>query len=267
MIYKELKIKDIYLVSSDLKRVVNDVRMRNLTRSIQKYGLLFPVIVRPRQDGRYELLAGKRRLYACKMLGWEKIPALIKEDVTEEEKFAISLAENLQRADLTPMEMARAFNEIKEKVGSEKEGAEVLTVSKNFMKFYLALLNLSPKFQRMLEEKYYLTVVDSLSCLGSKFFSAENQKKIWEHIIGFNPWLQIEIIKECDEELEDLEAICDSKIATFFKVRTCEGLQTCPHVPELLRDLLNNLIELSKVKRKFDLALAAWIKEMESKKE
>ncbi|MCX7974936.1 MAG: ParB/RepB/Spo0J family partition protein [Candidatus Aminicenantes bacterium] len=267
MIYKELKIEDISISYLDEKRVVNDYRMQNLAKSIQRYGLLSPVIVKPRENGQYELLAGKRRLLACKMLGWEKIPAFIKEDVSEGEEIIISLIENLQRADLAPIKVAEFLNEIKEKVAKEERVAEVLNISKKLVNKYLALLNLDEKFKRELESQIFLTVIDSLAFLAQRFPQPEDQKKIWEYIIGFNPWLQIKVIEECDDDLENLKSICDMKIANSFKVEACGDLEVCPFIPELLRDLIIELIKLAKVKRRFDLSLAAWLKEMESKKE
>lgn len=86
--------------------------IEELASSIKEKGLIQPVVVR-RIDGGYELIAGERRLRAVKLLGIEKIPAVIKETESTE-SFILSLVENLQRQDLNPIEEARAYHRLAE---------------------------------------------------------------------------------------------------------------------------------------------------------
>jgi ParB family chromosome partitioning protein len=83
----------------------------SLAESIEAYGLLQPLVVRPRSLGGFELVAGHRRLAALQQLGWEFAPALVR-DVTEEQAYVLTLVENLQREDLSPREEADALADL-----------------------------------------------------------------------------------------------------------------------------------------------------------
>lgn len=87
-----------------------DETQKELIASIQEKGLIQPIIVRKIEDG-YELIAGERRFRAAKSLGFEKIPAIIK-SVSDEEALELSLIENIQREDLSPIEEAKAYERL-----------------------------------------------------------------------------------------------------------------------------------------------------------
>ncbi len=78
-----------------------------LARSIRRDGLLQPVVVRKREHG-FELVAGERRVRACRTLGWSTIPATVV-DLSDSDMLQVALAENILRRDLNPIERARAF--------------------------------------------------------------------------------------------------------------------------------------------------------------
>lgn len=82
-----------------------------LGESISVHGLIQPLVVTERRQGFYELIAGERRLRACKAIGLEKIPVVVKE-ATEEEKAEMTLVENLQRQDLNYLEEALGYRQI-----------------------------------------------------------------------------------------------------------------------------------------------------------
>lgn len=82
--------------------------LEELVSSIQVHGVMQPVIVTPKTDGRYELIAGERRLRASKIAGLSRIPAVVR-TATEQEKLELAIIENIQRQDLNPLEEARAF--------------------------------------------------------------------------------------------------------------------------------------------------------------
>jgi ParB/RepB/Spo0J family partition protein len=79
-----------------------------LSDSIREYGLLQPVIVRPRTDAGFELVAGHRRFAAVQGLGWPRIPAIVRE-ADADEAYLLALIENLQRDDLSPREESQAL--------------------------------------------------------------------------------------------------------------------------------------------------------------
>jgi len=93
-----------------------------LQESLQTSGLLQPITVRPspKTVNRFELIAGERRLRAAKSLGWEKIPAVVK-DLTDQEILTLALIENLQRSDLNPIEEAEGYNQLISQFGHTQQ--------------------------------------------------------------------------------------------------------------------------------------------------
>ncbi|MEP6958680.1 MAG: ParB/RepB/Spo0J family partition protein [Nitrospirota bacterium] len=90
--------------------------LAELTTSLKTSGLLQPVLVRRKGDGLYELISGERRWRAAKGAGLETIQAVIR-NCGDEESVVLALVENLQRADLNPMEMARAYHRMMNEFG------------------------------------------------------------------------------------------------------------------------------------------------------
>ena len=89
-------------------KITADISMVELKESIQKFGILNPLIVRPVMEGYYEIISGHRRRYAAKQLGYTKVPVIIKVMRTDEAIVAM-VDSNLQREFITPSEKARAY--------------------------------------------------------------------------------------------------------------------------------------------------------------
>jgi ParB family chromosome partitioning protein len=93
------------------RREFQPAELEDLANSIREKGVMQPIIVRPRPDGTYELVAGERRLRASKLAGLGQIPAIIR-DVSDGDSLEMALIENIQRADLNPVEEARAYQQL-----------------------------------------------------------------------------------------------------------------------------------------------------------
>ena len=125
--------------------------LNELAVSIKNYGVIQPILVCPKEGGRYELIAGERRLRASKMAGLSFIPAIVKK-FTESEMAEIALIENLQREDLNPIEEARAYRSLMEKYGfTQEELADKLGKSRPVIANSLRLLSLNPVVVEMVE--------------------------------------------------------------------------------------------------------------------
>lgn len=105
---------DTILINVDkLKKSRYDIRIelgeiRPLAESIKNVGLLNPIIVRPVENGLYEVVSGHRRLAACRLLGFKEVPCRVLE-IGEKQAYELSLIENVQRRSLNPIEEAMAF--------------------------------------------------------------------------------------------------------------------------------------------------------------
>lgn len=132
---------------------LDESEIEELARSIANQGLLAPVVVRPCGEGRYELVAGERRLRACQRLGWTEIPALVR-SLGEKEAAEAALVENLQRADLHFLEEARAYQQLlTEFQMTQEELAARLGKSQPAVANKLRLLRLSPKVQERISRE------------------------------------------------------------------------------------------------------------------
>ena len=120
--------------------------LESLAQSIEENGLLQPVTVR-RENGSYYLIAGERRLRACKLAGLKEIPALVA-DCEPEDSAVLALLENLQRKDLQMFEQANAIvNLLREWQITQEEAAKRLGMSQSYLANKIRLLKLSPEEQ------------------------------------------------------------------------------------------------------------------------
>lgn len=124
-----------------------------LAVSIKVNGLLQPVLVRRAASGRsYELVAGERRLRACKQLGWNAIPAQIRE-VDDRTLLVLALVENIQREELGPMEEAEGYQALRDRFGhTQQEIADAVGKSRSAVANMLRLRSLPPSVRRLIED-------------------------------------------------------------------------------------------------------------------
>jgi ParB family chromosome partitioning protein len=126
--------------------------LSELAASIRTQGLMQPVLVRPVDKDRYELIAGERRWRAAQMAGLTEIPALVRE-VPDEATAAMALIENIQREDLNPMEEAAGLQRLVEEFKlTHQQAADAVGRSRSAASNLLRLLNLAKPVQAMLME-------------------------------------------------------------------------------------------------------------------
>lgn len=117
--------------------------LSELAESIQKHGLIQPIVVRPTSSGAYQIVAGERRWRACRMAGLSEVPVVIKE-LDDRNYFEVALVENLQREDLNPVEEAQGYRTLVEAYGlTQEQVAENVGKSRSAVTNALRLLNLS----------------------------------------------------------------------------------------------------------------------------
>lgn len=142
----KLPVSRILPNPSQPRKVFREEELQALAQSIQENGLLQPVTVR-RENGAYYLIAGERRLRACKLAGIKEIPALVA-DCAPEDSAVLALLENIQRKDLHMFEQANALvNLLREWRITQEEAAKRLGISQSYLANKLRLLKLSPEEQ------------------------------------------------------------------------------------------------------------------------
>jgi len=124
------------------RKTFDEKALQELADSIREKGVIQPIIVSELGNGKYELVAGERRLRAAKMAGLLEIPAIVK-DFSDEDRLEIALIENIQREDLNPLEKAQAYQEVMERLGiSQEEFAKKIGKDRSSVANTLRLLKL-----------------------------------------------------------------------------------------------------------------------------
>jgi len=137
----EIKVSSITPNMLQPRKKFNDEKLEELKNSIREKGIIQPVVVR-RTEGGYELIAGERRFRAAKDLGYENIPAIVK-NVSDADSLELSLIENIQREELNPVEEANAYMELVEKFNfSQEEIAKAVGKDKSTISNTVRLLTL-----------------------------------------------------------------------------------------------------------------------------
>jgi len=146
---RELALADISANPFQPRKRFDDEAIKELAASIRANGVLQPILVRRFGAEEYQLVAGERRLRAASLAGLERIPAVIRQ-VSDGEMMELALVENIQRQDLDPIEEAKAFQTLIEKIGlthdqlSERVGKQRSSISNS-----LRLLGLPAEVQDM----------------------------------------------------------------------------------------------------------------------
>ncbi len=124
-IVKHIHLKDIHPFPDHPFEVKDDEYMRETLESVKEYGVLSPVIVRPREEGGYEMISGHRRMRACELAGIDSIPAIVR-NVDRDAATIMMVDSNLQRESVSPMEKARAYKMKLEAIKRQGERSDLI---------------------------------------------------------------------------------------------------------------------------------------------
>lgn len=127
--------------------------LEELTASIQSQGIIQPIVVRPVQDGHFEIIAGERRWRAAKLAGLKRVPCLIKH-VEDRAAIAMALIENIQREDLNVIEEAQALERLQDEFSlTHQQVADVIGKSRTAVSNLLRLNGLEPEVKQFVAQK------------------------------------------------------------------------------------------------------------------
>lgn len=145
----QVAVKEVTTSPYQPRQEFDEMELRELAGSIHEVGLIQPIVVRRVETG-YELVAGERRLRACKLLGLTEIPALLME-LDDKQVAALSLIENLQRKDLNYFEEALAYARLINDFGlTQEEVAQKVGKSQSAIANKLRLLKISPNVRKLI---------------------------------------------------------------------------------------------------------------------
>lgn len=197
--------------------------LEELMASIKEHGILQPLVVTPAgADGKHTLIAGERRLRASIMLGLKKVPVLVR-DVKEQERLALSIVENVQRADLNPIEEALAYQRLMHEFNlTQDDVAKQVSKSRPAVANALRLLELPVEVQQAVAE-------GKISSGHAKILASldrpSEQKAYLERILKHQL-----TVRELEEQTKTVRKAHKPKSATFDPIREAQE--------ELLRERL-----------------------------
>lgn len=166
----ELAIDELYPFKDHPFKVRDDEKMQETVESVKQFGILTPIVVRPREGGGYEIISGHRRKRACELAGIDTIPAIVKQ-LTDEEAVIFMVDSNLQRETVLPSEKAHAYKmrleamkrqgqrtdltsrQVGEKLNSVNEISQKSPDSARNIHRFVCLTNLIPEILDMVDEK------------------------------------------------------------------------------------------------------------------
>ena len=167
----EIPLSDLHPFEGHPFKVLDDEKMQDTAQSIREYGVLVPAIVRPREDGGYEIVAGHRRKRGCEIAGLDTMPAIVR-DLDDDAATIIMVDSNIQRESLLPSERAFAYKmklDAMKRQGSRRDLtssqvgtkllradetiAEQMGTSRNQIQRFIRLTNLVPALLDMVDNK------------------------------------------------------------------------------------------------------------------
>lgn len=149
--FATIPLSDLFLSDSNVRRsdIIADVD--DLAKSIEKHGLLQPIVVRP-ENGKYRIVVGQRRYLAYKQLGRDSIQAMVVAPDKPLAEAIISFSENIQRRDLAPRDKADAIAYLLSELGSVKAVAEELSISERTVRKWVGYAAVPSELREMVDE-------------------------------------------------------------------------------------------------------------------
>ena len=203
----ELEINRIHNFANHPFKVVDDEEMDELVESIEKNGILVPVLVRPDVNNSYEMIAGHRRMHAAIKIGLKTIPAIVR-DLDDDEAIIVMVDSNIQRKKLLPSEKAFAYKmkleAMKHRVGrkckenvsqigthyrADSEMANELGESRNTIRRFIRLTELIPELLEYVDKKR----LPFTSGVDISYLDKEIQKWLFEYIKENGPVKSVQV--------------------------------------------------------------------------
>ena len=166
---QQIPIGELFPFKNHPFKVLDDESMQRTVESVEQYGVLSPLIARPRPEGGYEIISGHRRQHAAQLAGLDALPVIVR-NMDDDAAVLLMVDSNLQRENILPSERAFAYKmklealknqgarsdltlvQVAPKLSTEKIGEEV-GMSKDNVKRYIRLTNLVPELLDMVDEK------------------------------------------------------------------------------------------------------------------
>lgn len=150
--YWKIPLEQIEIGEWNVRRRDITVGLDELAHSMNTFGLQHPIIVRPK-NGKFEIIIGQRRYLAAKQLGWDRIDARVKEELSEFDAKVASFSENVQRRELSPRDKSDACSYLLEKLKSPRAVAEHLGITEPTVRKWLGYAIVPERLKALVDQK------------------------------------------------------------------------------------------------------------------
>ena len=237
---EEIDIESIFPNKYQSRINFDEKGLNELADSIKERGLIQPIIVCPTEKGRYQLVAGERRLRASKLAGFKRIPAIVR-NVQDRELFEYSLIENIQREDLNPLEEAGAYERLMEEFGlTQEELAQRLGKKRSSVANIVRLLNLPTEIRDSISKEE----ISSGHARAILSIKDDNRKKM----------IAQKIIRErlTVREAEKLTSSFSQSVSKKSKRKQSSQSPEIKEIEEKLQKILGTKVEIKLASKKRD---------------
>ncbi|MBI0121032.1 nucleoid occlusion protein [Lactobacillus sp. M0398] len=242
---QDIELSKIKPNSYQPRHEFSEESIRELATTLDKDGLLQPIIVREKGDD-YEIIAGERRLRAAKHLAWEKIPAIVN-NMDDSQAASLALIENLQREDLNPIDEAQAYNNLMKLNNlTQTTLAQNIGKSQSYVANKLRLLKLTPKVQSYLASGE-ISPRHGRCLVG---LSEKDQSRVLDEILAHN--LNVSDTEKIVKNVEQYFA--DKKIEDKEKEQAEKTRRAANRIPKDLK------VQINTIKKAIKLAQQSGIK-------
>ncbi len=142
-----IRPEDVVANKMQPRKKFTDYKIDELAESIKKHGIIQPLVVSPKEEDKYELIAGERRLRASKIAGLEEVPVILR-DVDEQKRLELALIENIQREELNPIDLALSYKRLMDEFNlTQEDVAKQVGKSRSSIANTLRMVNLPDEIQ------------------------------------------------------------------------------------------------------------------------
>jgi len=244
------KVRDIFPNKYQPRRHFNAEKLQELCDSIVENGIIQPLIVTPRAEGRFEIIAGERRLQAAKMANFDEVPIVVR-DASDKQMLQIAIIENIQRENLNPIEEAQGYERLKQEFKyTHAEIGKAMGKDRTTISNFLRILSLDEIIKKM--------ILDGIISMGHAkvIMQAEESKRVMvaQKVVDMSMSVRVaenyirSLGKNKRKKVQKDFSMVESKLKKIFKTKVkikggdTKGSITFTYLSQKQKNFLLNLL-------------------------
>jgi len=239
---REIPLSELHPFPNHPFQVRDDDAMRETAESVKKYGVLTPALVRPRDEGGYEIVSGHRRARACELVGLETIPCIVR-DIDNDAATILMVDSNLQRDELLPSEKAWAYRLKLEAM--KHQGERMDLTSAQVGRKFIGKESRESLAEQVGESRNQISRYIRLTELLPELLNMVDEKKL-----PFNPAVELSYLTKEEqaallELMEELSAVPSLEQSKRLKAKSQAGLLDADFMREILAEIQSKPLKIT----------------------